>query len=217
MSDFLVGIDAGGTMVKAALFDLGGNQIDVEHRANGMTYPHVGWTERDPDAMWVSAAGAIATLLERNAVDPARVRAVAPSGYGGGVFLIGADGAVVRPGLGSTDSRAITLIDGWKTSGLKARIEQDIQQEVWPGQTLPLLAWFQAHEPEVAGRAAHVPPLPRDHDIQPRRIKYPTVPRGQERSCPIPAPFHREIHLRADRGLDRDAAEIGWSNRRGGA
>ena len=156
MPDLLLGMDAGGTMVKVTLFDAAGEEIACEHRPNRMNFPRPGWTERDPDAMWLNAAAAVKALLERSGADPRDIAAVTPSGYGAGLFLLDAEGRVARPGLGSTDSRALGLIEDWRRSGVAAALSDGVQQAVWPGQTTALLGWFQEHEPEVLARTAHV-------------------------------------------------------------
>jgi L-xylulokinase len=156
MPDLLLGIDAGGTMVKVTLFDAAGEEIACEHRPNRMAFPQPGWTERDPDAMWRNAAAAVKALIERSGVDPRDIAVVTPSGYGAGLFLIDRSGAAVRPGLGSTDSRALGLIGEWRRSGVGPQLSDAIQQAIWPGQTSALLGWFQRHEPETLARTAHV-------------------------------------------------------------
>jgi L-xylulokinase len=59
MKDCVIGIDAGGTMTKAALFDFSGRELACARRKNVMVFPHPGWTERDPNVMWDAAVGAI--------------------------------------------------------------------------------------------------------------------------------------------------------------
>ena len=83
MAKLFIGVDAGGTKVKVAAFDAEGHELGCEHRPNPMTFPHPGWTERDPDAMWRNAAAAIRDLLERMAIDPADVGRdrLAPGGW----------------------------------------------------------------------------------------------------------------------------------------
>lgn len=156
MADLLLGMDAGGTMVKVTLFDAAGEEVACEHRPNRMAFPRPGWTERDPDAMWRNAAAAVKALLEKSGVDPRRIAAVTPSGYGAGVFLLDRDGRPARPGLGSTDSRALGLIEDWRRAGVGPMLSDAVQQAIWPGQTTALLAWFQQNEPEVLARTAHV-------------------------------------------------------------
>lgn len=156
MRERLIGIDAGGTMTKVVLFDMAGNELASERRANVMLLPQEGWTERDPDAMWRAACESVRMLLEKTGTDPADIIAVTPSGYGGGVYLVDSDGAPVRHAFVSTDTRTIPLIASWTASGKAAAISKHIEQQVWPGQTLPILAWLQENEPETLRRTAHV-------------------------------------------------------------
>jgi L-xylulokinase len=156
MRERLIGIDAGGTMTKVVLLDGLGNELACERRPNVMLMPHEGWTERDPDAMWNAACDALRTLMETTGVDPADIVAVTPSGYGGGVYFVDKDGGSVRNGLVSTDTRAIPLIARWAKSGVGKAISRHIEQGIWPGQTLPILAWFSENEPDLLTRTAHL-------------------------------------------------------------
>lgn len=156
MRERLIGIDAGGTMTKVVLFDVQGNELASEKRPNVMLLPHDGWTERDPEAMWSATCECIRLLLEKTDTSPEDIAAVTPSGYGGGVYLVDRDGMPVRNGLVSTDTRSISLIERWKASGRAAAVSRHIQQQIWPGQTLAILAWMQENEPETIERTAHV-------------------------------------------------------------
>lgn len=154
MRERLIGIDAGGTMTKVAVFDADGAELACEHRPNTMLFPKAGWTERDPDAMWRSAAEAIRLVLERSGTAAGQVAAVTPCGFGGGLFFVDGEGAVVRPGLVSTDSRSRPTIAAWDHKGLRARLEPMIQQQIWPGQSLAILGWMNEHEPEALAATA---------------------------------------------------------------
>ena len=156
MGDRVIGVDAGGTMTKAAIFDLDGHEMACARSRNVMTFPQPGWTERDADRMWDAAASAIAQVLEESGTAPADVAAISVSGYGSGLYLLDAGGNPVRPGIVSTDSRTLPILEEWQARGLCAQVEQMIQQTVWPGQSLMLLAWLQRHEPEVLERTYRV-------------------------------------------------------------
>ncbi len=156
MTERLIGIDAGGSVTKAALFDLDGREHGCAHRPNTTLYPAPGQTERDPDAMWQAACGAVRDLLDATGTDPDAVAGLSVTGYGSGLWLVDADGRAVRPGIGSTDSRAAGLLQGWQASGLADRAGDAVQQRFWAGQTVVLLAWLAEHEPETVARTASV-------------------------------------------------------------
>jgi L-xylulokinase len=156
MRERLIGIDAGGTMTKVVLFDLQGNELGCERQPNDMLMLHPGWTERDAEQMWAATCRSIKALLEKTKTDPTDVLAVTPSGYGGGVYLIDRHGVPVRNALVSTDTRSLSIVDRWATNGVRQQVSSAIEQLVWPGQTLVLLAWMQENEPGVVNRTAHV-------------------------------------------------------------
>lgn len=156
MGDCVIGIDAGGTMTKAALFDLTGAEKACARSHNVTSFPHLGWTERDPDAMWRAAADAISTVLEQSGTDPADVLAVSVSGYGSGLYLLDKGNAPVRPGIGSTDGRAADLVAGWVADGRATTLAPLVNQTPWPGQSSALIAWLHAHEPEVMAKTQTV-------------------------------------------------------------
>lgn len=152
MGDCVIGIDAGGTMTKAALFDLSGHEKACARSRNVTLFPRAGWTERDADAMWRAAADAISHVLEESGTDPARVAAISVSGYGSGLYLLDREGNPVRPGIVSTDGRTADMLAEWTADGRAAAVEPLINQFVWPGQSLALMGWLQRHEPEVVAR-----------------------------------------------------------------
>ena len=54
MSEYLLGIDNGNTISKAALFDLQGREIQVASRPVKSDFPQEGWTERNMEELWQS-------------------------------------------------------------------------------------------------------------------------------------------------------------------
>ncbi|MGB8811990.1 MAG: FGGY-family carbohydrate kinase [Paracoccaceae bacterium] len=152
MKDCLIGIDAGGTMTKAALFSLDGRELACARRKNVMLFPAPGCTERDANRMWAAACEAVQEVLMVSGKSAADVAAVSVAGYGSGLYLLDRNGDPIRPGIVSTDSRAAALVAEWQAAGLTDSVEPMIQQRVWPGQSLVLLGWLLRHEPDVLSR-----------------------------------------------------------------
>ncbi len=153
MAERLIGIDAGGTMTKAAIFDSDGRELACERRPNQMLFPSSGHTERDPDHMWRAACEAISVALETSGTQPGDVAAISISGYGAGLYVVDGEGEPVRPGIVSTDTRASSLVADWHRDGRAQRNGILVQQRLWPGQPSALLAWLCQNEPEVLSRA----------------------------------------------------------------
>ncbi|WP_181706090.1 FGGY-family carbohydrate kinase [Chthonobacter rhizosphaerae] len=156
MRDCVIGIDAGGTMTKAALFDLAGNELACARRPNEMLFPGPGFTERDPDRMWRSAAEAVREVLEISGILPSRIAAISVAGYGSGLYVVDRDGRPVRNGIVSTDSRAAQLVDEWRRSGIHDRAAAEIQQRLFNGHSGVLLGWLHRFEPGLLGKSASV-------------------------------------------------------------
>ncbi len=154
MARYLVGVDNGGTMSKAAVFTKDGRELACAARKVEILEPHPGWSERDMDAMWRGTAEAIREAVEKAGVDPAAVACVACTGHGNGLYLIDADGKPVRNGINSMDGRAAEIIAEWKSEGVDAHALPKTAQCIWPAQPNALLAWLREHESQSVARAS---------------------------------------------------------------
>ncbi|MEN3794679.1 FGGY family carbohydrate kinase [Fulvimarina sp. MAC3] len=76
MADRQIGIDAGGTLTKVAMFDSDGREPGSEPHPNTTLLPAPGRTERDPDAMWDATCRAIRTVIEVSGTRPHDVAAL---------------------------------------------------------------------------------------------------------------------------------------------
>ena len=160
--DLILGLDAGTSVVKAALFDREGRELAVVRRPTPLYSPRPAWSETSMQATWEMAAEAIRTLLASSIkgepVDPARVAAVGLTGNMVGAWLIDERGEPVRDAILWNDGRAQELIDrlALEHPGLMQTIFRMSGSVMQQGCTLPVLRWLADHEPEVLKRAATV-------------------------------------------------------------
>ena len=154
MANYLVGIDNGGTVSKAAVFSADGRELAVAGRPVSAIIPHPGWCERDMNALWLDTAAAICEVLEKSGVDPSDIACVTCTGHGNGLYLIDVEGNPVRNGIYSSDGRAAAIIADWKARGVDAQVLPKTAQCVWPAQPNALLAWLREYEPETIRKAA---------------------------------------------------------------
>ena len=113
MSEYLLGIDNGNTISKAAIFDLEGREIQVTSRQVKSDFPHKGWTERSMDDLWQSTAEAVKEALSKSGIKPEQIIGIGTTGHGNGLYLIDKEGKPARAGIQSLDTRAADIIDGW--------------------------------------------------------------------------------------------------------
>jgi L-xylulokinase len=156
MAEYLLGVDDGSTVSKAAIFDLEGREIQVASCKVEPDYPHPGWTERSMDLLWQSTAQAIHEAISAAGIDPKQIAGVATTGHGNGLYLLDKQGQPARPGIQSMDSRALDIIAEWNGRNLYPQIFAYTTQSLWPAQPNALLAWIKRNEPEVYARIGSV-------------------------------------------------------------
>ena len=148
MGQYLLGIDNGSTVSKAALFDLHGKEIAVASCKAETEYPHPGWTERGMEMLWQSTASAIRAVLTKSGVRPEEIAGIGNTGHGNGIYLLDKQGQPLRNGIQSMDSRAADVLTGWNQRSLHEQVFPFTIQSFWPAQPNALLAWFKKHEPQ---------------------------------------------------------------------
>lgn len=149
MLKYVLGVDNGGTVIKAALYDFAGNEAALASSKIEMIMPKPGYTERDANELWEANVRAIASVIRQSGVDASEIAAVSTTGHGNGLYLVDEDGDPVYPGIYSTDARAQAYVDRWYADGTYDRVLPKTMQSIWPGQPVALLAWFQDHHPDV--------------------------------------------------------------------
>jgi L-xylulokinase len=153
MSSFFLGIDNGGTMSKAALFDSEGKEIAVSSHKTDIITPQSGFAERDMEEVWRTTAAAIREVLSMSEVKREEIACVACAGHGNGIYLIDQLGRPVRNAIMSHDSRARKYIEQWQKEGIDKKVRPKTMQSLWPAQPNALLAWLKDNEPETLKQA----------------------------------------------------------------
>ena len=153
---YVVGLDIGTSVTKAALFDRGGREIAATSRRTTVLSPRPGWYEMEPDALFDAAAAACRELLGQAAVSADDVAGVAISAVMIGGWLVNADQQVLRPGILWNDGRAQALVNRLVAANPALMFEMfDSSGQVMQlGCTLPVLTWLAENEPETVARAS---------------------------------------------------------------
>ena len=147
----LIGIDSGGSYVKAAAFDLDSGRVVVEGVHVPASHPGPGHNERDPEALWQATAHVVRRVVSQVPSARNRVAAVGVTAHGNGLYLVDATGAPTRAAIQASDTRAGAIVRRWERDGVPDTLRATIWNGVWPGQPGPLIAWLAEHEPGVLG------------------------------------------------------------------
>jgi len=153
---YLLGIDCGSTMVKAALFDTNGKEYTADSRKVEHIYLNPGWTENDMNALWQSVCEVIRTILESSGIEAKQIASVTCTGHGNGLYLIAKDGMPARNGIISSDTRARKYIEEWTQKKVLNQILPKTMQSIWAAQPNALLRWLADNEPETLDRTQYL-------------------------------------------------------------
>lgn len=149
MAQYVMGLDNGGTVIKAALFRLDGTEVAVASQHTPVSTPRPGYQQRDMEEVWQKNCACIRQALKDSGVSPQEVAALAVCGHGKGLYLWGKDGAPAYPGIASTDNRAWAYPPRWRESGVFDWLYPQLCQQLLACQPAALLAWMKEHEPAV--------------------------------------------------------------------
>jgi L-xylulokinase len=149
MTDYLLGLDAGNTVIKAVLFDAAdGRELAYAVRDGRATMPAPGHVERDLDELWANAVAVIADCIAKAGIDAHHIRAIGCAGHGNGLYALDRDGKPLI-GIQSLDTRATGVIADWASQARGERLYPLCLQKPWVAQTPTLLAWVKRYRPEV--------------------------------------------------------------------
>jgi L-xylulokinase len=149
MKAHFLGIDNGGTLTKAVLFDSEGGTIAEASRKVPMIIPQPGHTERDMDALWHANCEVIREITSGSGVSATDIHGVACTGHGKGLYLWGRDDTPAYNGIISTDSRAWKYPERWAKDGTAEKVFQKTFQKILACQPVSLLCWLKDNRPGV--------------------------------------------------------------------
>ena len=158
MTCFLLGLDIGTSVVKAALFDRQGRERATAACRTETLSPFAAWSEADPDQLWAATCSVIGRVLGASATSPEQIAAIGLSGAMVGAWIIDATGKALRPGILWNDGRTQGMIDSMiaEDRDFMSRIFAVSGSVMQQGCTLPLLRWLKLHEPDVLARTRAV-------------------------------------------------------------
>lgn len=153
---YLLGIDAGTTVIKSTLFDLEGREIaGAAHDSSFLTL-HPGWAESDMRTVWQAVQNTVRQTLAHAAVAPEQIVAVGVTGQGDGTWLVDRAGDPVRPAILWSDGRTAELVKELWQNGVGHEIFQITGTALNTCNQAVQLRWLQEHEPETLARTAAV-------------------------------------------------------------
>jgi L-xylulokinase len=140
---YYVGIDLGGTVVKAAVFDRNGAELSSVGFRTPLVTDTSGRAERDSAEAVGLALDAVRDAVHAAGVSGSDVRGISTTGHGKGLYTFNRDGSY---GLGivSTDTRSRDVARRLNADReLSEYIYDRILQPLWPAHPLSILLWLK--------------------------------------------------------------------------
>ncbi|MCL9776551.1 FGGY-family carbohydrate kinase [Vibrio methylphosphonaticus] len=159
--NYYIGIDSGGTFMKAALFDAKGVQHGLARVSASVINDKQGWVERDLDALWGNAVTVIKQLIETTAIDATTIKGISISAQGKGVYLLDKQGENLGYGIMSSDSRSLPIVKEWLAQGKAQEIYPTTLQTLWTGHPVSIIRWIKEND---AKRYANIGAIMMAHD-----------------------------------------------------
>ncbi len=144
---YILGLDAGNTVIKAVLFDLDGRPVAMQAMDGQSSLPEPGHVERDLRELWANAGTVIAGCISKAGISSSEIRGIGCAGHGNGLYLLDRAGDPLL-GIQSIDTRAAALAKRL-SDACGPELHQICLQFPWPSQTPVLLAWIKQNRPQL--------------------------------------------------------------------
>ncbi len=145
---YLLGLDAGNTVIKAVLFDLNGRQVAASALDGQTSTPQPGHVERDLAELWRNTSTVIRDCIEKASINSHQIIGIGCCGHGNGLYLLDKTDEPLL-GIQSLDTRGAALAEKLGASGNAQALHRLCLQKPWPSQTATLLAWVKRNTPEI--------------------------------------------------------------------
>lgn len=149
---YYLGLDNGGTITKAALYDESGRIIATSSVETESFSIQPDYVERDMVAMKQANFQVLRDVVGKSGVDVSFIRGIASCGHGKGLYLVDSKGNPVRNGILSSDNRAWKYPVLWKDKGISEKVYEKTFSNIMACQPVSLLAWMKDNEAENFGR-----------------------------------------------------------------
>ncbi len=149
-----LGVDAGTTAIKAALFDPAGQMVASASRPSQTVSSRKGWSSQDMNVVWQTTLAVIRDVCSQ--VEASNIGSIGVCGQGDGLWALDENRKPVRNAILWNDQRASKLVDGWIEDGTSDRLSQYSRTSIWAGTSGATYRWLKDNEPETAKRINHV-------------------------------------------------------------
>jgi len=151
--DYLLGIDAGTTSIKAGLFASDGRLAALARQEYPLDTPAPEWAELDPQVYWQACVHTVRAVLTESGIDPVEIRGVGLSSQGETTITLDQQGEPLYPAMIWLDNRAGVQAEKLAGDFADRIYEVTGVQELVPTWTACKILWLRENEPDLFARA----------------------------------------------------------------
>jgi xylulokinase len=155
-TDVFVGVDAGTTGAKVALFDNTGNELGSGYCDYPCIHPHPGWVEQDIEAVWHGICKASQSARAQANVGDECIRSIGLSSQRGTFILLDDQYVPLAPSVVWNDSRAKEMEPLLAERLGVDRFRSITGMPLSGSWAIVKLVWFLRHRPDLMRRVRHV-------------------------------------------------------------
>ncbi|MDG6895019.1 FGGY-family carbohydrate kinase [Volucribacter amazonae] len=158
---YWLGIDCGGTFIKAGLYDAQFNEIHCVRQSLTIISSQAGWAERNLTDLWLVCVAVIKEVVQQSQLNPQDIKGIGISAQGKGLFLLDKQQQPLGNGILSSDQRALEIVKQWQQEGIPQQLYPQTRQTLWTGHPVAILRWLKQHQP---GRYQNIGAVLMSHD-----------------------------------------------------
>lgn len=152
---YVLGIDAGTTSIRVAIFDLKGKIVTFRDESYPLYTPRAGWAEQKPEEWWQALCKASRKAISEGCINPNDIIGISADTTSCTVIITDEMMNPIRPAIMWMDVRAsmqAKRISSTRHPALKYNGYGNVSPEWMPCKAL----WLKENEPENYRKAAHV-------------------------------------------------------------
>lgn len=145
---YYLGIDCGGTFIKAILVDSAGNILSSSRQNSPILSEKEGYAERDMTKLWLDCVNVIKTAIVKANINPKQIKSIGISARGKGVFLLDKEKKPLGNAILSSDQRARDIVKNWEKQHIHHWLYPKTYQPLWAGHPVSILRWLKENSPD---------------------------------------------------------------------
>jgi sugar (pentulose or hexulose) kinase len=149
-TQYLLGIDAGTSGIKAVIFDCTGKEVFTSSQKNETILINNVWMEQDMNLLWIKMCNTIKSAISMSNINPKDIISIGITGQGEGCWLVDHLGNPVRNAILWSDGRATEIVENIKKNNiLYEQVKSITGSHPFNGATSVILKWLEKNEPDT--------------------------------------------------------------------